>query len=124
MVLGMRIHLLFAVLLLLFVTGVRSEEVLLINSYNPGMAWTDDVTNGVRLRLAIDRPSANLTVEYMDTKKLYPSEARLEELKELYAERYRNKHFDVIISSDDDAFRFLLKNRDELFPGTPSSSVA
>ncbi|HOK57422.1 MAG TPA: pentapeptide repeat-containing protein, partial [Methanothrix sp.] len=117
----MRVHLLFAVLLILLTTAgaAPASEVLLLNSYNPGMAWTDDVTNGVRLRLAIDAPDANLTVEYMDSKKVQLNESRMEFLKRLYAERYGDRQFDVIISSDDDAFRFLLKNRDELFPGVP-----
>jgi len=117
----MRLHLLFAVLLILLITagGAPAKEVLLLNSYNPGMSWTDDVIGGVRLRLAIDAPNANLTVEYMDTKKVLLNESRMEFLKRLYSERYGERKFDVIISSDDDAFRFLLTNRDELFPGVP-----
>ena len=34
-------------------------------------------------------------------------------------DKYRGKKFDAIISSDDDAFQFLRKTRDELFPGVP-----
>ncbi|MCQ8903867.1 MAG: hypothetical protein NQU42_07240, partial [Methanothrix sp.] len=117
----MRVNLLFAVLLILITTAgnAPAKEVLLLASYNPGMSWTDDVISGVRLRLAIDAPDANLTVEYMDTKKVLLNESRMEYLKRLYSERYGEREFDVIISSDDDAFRFLLKNRDEIFPGVP-----
>ena len=55
----------------------------------------------------------------MDTKKQAPTKTRLEELKEIYKVRYSDRHFDVIICSDDDAFQFLLDNRDELFSSTP-----
>ena len=40
-------------------------------------------------------------------------------LREMYKEKYRATRFDVIISSDDDAFQFLLRYRNELFPGVP-----
>jgi hypothetical protein len=37
----------------------------------------------------------------------------------LYLKKYTGRHFDLIIASNTDAFNFLLKNRDEIFPGTP-----
>jgi ABC-type uncharacterized transport system substrate-binding protein len=55
----------------------------------------------------------------MDTKRQEPTEARLNELKNLYKNKYKDRHYDVIICSDDDAFQFLLNNRDELFSSTP-----
>ncbi len=69
--------------------------------------------------LSIYYPAAKFSFEYMDTKKQAPTKMRLEELKELYKIRYSDRHFDVIICSDDDAFQFLLNNRDELFSSTP-----
>ena len=47
----------------------------------------------------------------MDTKKQAPTKTRLAELLELYQNKYKNRHFDVIICSDDDAFQFLLKQQ-------------
>ncbi|HNX09574.1 MAG TPA: hypothetical protein PKL29_05625, partial [Methanothrix sp.] len=55
----------------------------------------------------------------MDTKKQPPTEMRLDELKESFRARYKDHRFDVIICSDDDAFDFLLKYRDELFGKVP-----
>jgi uncharacterized protein YjbI with pentapeptide repeats len=69
--------------------------------------------------LSIYYPAAKFSFEYMDTKKQAPTKMRLEELKNLYKVRYNDRHFDVIICSDDDAFQFLLNNRDRLFSSTP-----
>jgi len=37
----------------------------------------------------------------------------------LYKYKYGNQTFDLIISSDDNAFNFLREYREDLFPGTP-----
>ena len=96
-----------------------SKQILILASYNPGLRWTDSVGNEIENQLSIYYPHAELSFEYMDTKKQAPTEARLNELKKLYKSRYEDRHFDVIICSDDDAFQFLLNNRDELFSSTP-----
>ncbi|VVB71759.1 Pentapeptide repeats (8 copies) [uncultured archaeon] len=90
-----------------------------MNSYNPGLSWTDSITSAIRLRLAIFMPSAQLTVEYMNTKKHLPDASRLAYLRSVYHQKYSGQHFDLVISTDDDAFDFLLNNRDDLFLGTP-----
>lgn len=102
------------------VTADGSEKkILLLNSYNPGLSWTDDITSAIQHRLSITMPSAKLSVEYMDTKKHPPDEERLAYLRSIYLQKYKDQDFDLIMSSDDDAFSFLLQNRDDLFPGSP-----
>ena len=61
-------------------------------------------------------PTAAINVEFMDTKRIDPNASRLAYLKTLYVKKYKDKHFDVIISTDTDAFNFLLNNSDEIFP--------
>ncbi|MBU1130457.1 PAS domain S-box protein, partial [Patescibacteria group bacterium] len=46
-------------------------------------------------------------------------EKYLHELFQLYLHKFRNRKFDVIISSDDHAFNFLLSHYAELFADTP-----
>jgi len=94
------------------------KNVLVLNSYHQGYKWTDDITRGIRSTLAEAYPGANVYIEFMDTKRHF-SDWYLEKLFEIYEFRYRNVSLDVIISSDDNAFNFLLQNRDELFPGVP-----
>jgi len=104
---------------IIFASSVGASEILLLNSYHPGMAWTDSITNEVRKDLLIWMPSASLTVEYMDSDRQDPNSARFAELRDLYRDEYGNESFDLILASDDDAFQFLLEYRDEIFPGVP-----
>lgn len=95
-----------------------TRKVLLLNSYHKGLDWTDKITHGVESTLKKAEPPVDIRVEYMDTRHANaPEYYRL--LYESYRHKYANSRFDVILSSDDDAFNFLLKNRDDLFPGTP-----
>ena len=94
------------------------RNVLLLNSYHKGLDWTDRITAGVESILKGKISPGNLRVEYMDTKHANaPEHYRM--LYGLYKSKFANSRFDVIVSSDDDAFNFLLKHRDALFPGTP-----
>jgi signal transduction histidine kinase len=56
--------------------------------------------------------------EYLDPDPLTPGEGGAA-LTEYMRTKYRDRHIDVVITIADDAFRFALKYRDELFPGTP-----
>lgn len=93
------------------------KHVLLLNSYSKGYAWTDNVVRGVENQFK-DHNDLVLKIEYMDTK-VSNSEYYYLLLKELFATRYSGKKLDLIISSDDDALKFLRKYRDDLFPGVP-----
>ena len=95
------------------------KQILVLASYNPGMKWEDSIDSAIRLHFAINNPSAVISIEYMDTKRIDPNQTRLDALKSLYIKKYTGRHFDLIIVSNTDAFNFLLKNRDEIFPGTP-----
>ncbi len=97
----------------------ESKQILILASYNPGLKWTDSIGSEIENQISIYYPNADFSFEYMDTKKQAPTKARLAELKDLYRNKYKDLHFAVIICSDDDAFQFLLDNRDELFPGCP-----
>jgi PAS domain S-box-containing protein len=54
----------------------------------------------------------------MDEKR-YQDPAYESMLADLYRYKYANRSFDVIIVSDDNAFTFIKKYREALFPGTP-----
>ena len=56
----------------------------------------------------------------MDTKRIFTSQY-LKQLKKLYKIKYKDTKFDLILSSDNNALDFLLKNRDELFGDVPTS---
>jgi signal transduction histidine kinase/ActR/RegA family two-component response regulator len=96
-----------------------STTVLLIHSYNDGMRWADNVTNGITNELHHRRGAfCHLRIEYMDGKNI-TSDSYLQAFRELLAIKYKNVKIDVVVCSDDLAFRFVLDHRAELFPGVP-----
>jgi GAF domain-containing protein/ABC-type uncharacterized transport system substrate-binding protein len=92
------------------------QQVLVLHSYHQGYKWTDDITAGIESVLGEE--NVDLRIEYMDTKRIF-DENYLQELYQIYQYKFSDSRFDVIISSDDNAFNFLLQHRDQLFPGTP-----
>jgi PAS domain S-box-containing protein len=90
-------------------------DILFLNSYHPGLYWSDQVLEGVRENLG---PHEQIAVEYLDSKRYEGSQG-----DSLFAAEFRFKYAShpprLIVSSDDYALRFLLGWRDRLFPGVP-----
>ena len=106
-----------------WLTGVcfafeQSKSVLYINSYHHGYPWSDTIFEGIKDGLAQSSFRIELQVEYMDAKKYNVQPVNVS-LYHLHGKKFENEQFDVIIVSDDDAFRYALKYRPELFPGVP-----
>ena len=97
---------------------VVKKNVLILNSYHHGYKWTDDETQGAIAGLYPVRNEIKVVIEYMGTKWAY-AEPYFEQLRGAYKYKFRKIRFDLIIATDDDAFNFLKRNRDELFPNTP-----
>ena len=58
-----------------------------------------------------------MVIEYLDSKRHF-NQPYLQAFADLLAQKYRQEHFDIIISTDDNALDFMLRYRDELFPAT------
>lgn len=99
-------------------TLAQPQKVLLLHSYHHGNKWTDDETKGVIEVLGENRPGFQLDIEYMDTKKL-SDPSYFSQLADIYARKYGQIRFDVLVAADDNAFFFLRDYRDRLFPGVP-----
>ena len=95
-----------------------SPNLLILNSYHPGYAWTDAELAGLRARLAEEYPDLPPSIEYLDTKR-FPSEDRLNLVKDYLAAKYRDRKFDLVIVLDNSALSMALNYREELFPGVP-----
>ncbi len=93
-------------------------EILLLNAYHDGYIWSNDLKKGVMDTLDAKFSNYSLRIEHMDTKNIN-TEAYYEELYRLYSMKYEKDTFDVILSADDNALRFLMKYRDRLFGNTP-----
>jgi signal transduction histidine kinase len=94
------------------------KNVLILNSYHQGYKWTDDETQGAIAGLDPARNNYKVVIEYMGTKWAY-AEPYFEQLRSTYKYKFHGIRFDLIIATDDDAFNFLKRNRDDLFPNTP-----
>jgi PAS domain S-box-containing protein len=95
-----------------------TKHVLLLNSYHQGMTWVDQVTSAVIEELDPENNNIVFHVENMDTKR-NPSVQYLHSLYNLYKLKFSNVEFDLILASDNNAFDFLVKYRNEMFSGTP-----
>ena len=73
---------------------------------------------GMESVLKADKQNMDLYIEYMDTKRI-SDELYFQKLYDLYKYKYDRRKLDVILSSDDDAYNFLLKYQDDLFPDVP-----
>ena len=98
------------------ITTTERKRVFVLNSYHPGYFWSDNVMKGVQS--VIDpEGDTDLVIEYLDTKRHF-SKGYLEEFAGLMKKKYQDEHFDILISTDDNALDFMLRYRDELFPGS------
>lgn len=112
-----------SILLSLFPTNIVAKEVikknvLLINSYHYGFEWSDEITKEIMETFHTRYPSSILSIEYMDSKRIY-SKAYLAELCKIYNFKYSNQKIDVIIATDNAALEFLNTHGEMLFPNTP-----
>jgi signal transduction histidine kinase len=99
-------------------TAHHEYRVLLLNSYNHVFAWTAGITRGVERGLEGLKHPVRLHVEYMDTKNAYGPDY-LDLLARQYRLKYGKTRFDAVIASDDNAARFALDHRADLFGGAP-----
>lgn len=104
--------------------GTSSHEpttptVLLLNSYHPQYAWTEKLTKGVQDALESSIPTENLHVEYMDSRNFIDDPHYAKHLKSLIQYKYKKIHPDLIITSDDHAFHFMLEHGETMFPNVP-----
>jgi PAS domain S-box-containing protein len=109
--------LLFWFLFSLPLFALEPKEVLLVHSYEKSYKWTSDISKAIESKFDKHK-NINLTTIYMDTKRV-ASPRYFQKLFELYQEQFKERQFDLIIASDNDALEFLNAHIDELFPNTP-----
>jgi ABC-type uncharacterized transport system substrate-binding protein len=93
------------------------RRVLLVSSYHPGFPTFFQQIDGLKSELA--PAGVALDVEFMDSKRFYTPESR-KLFHDTLAYKLANlPRYDVVVTSDDNALRFALDHRAELFPDTP-----
>lgn len=108
----------FSVLLPTVSEARSSHNVIILNSYNRGFAWTDEQTEGILHVVRNQKPEAAVYIEYLDWKNS-PYSDNLVHIAELFRIKYLNKRVDLVITTDDVALEFAVKHRPELFSNAP-----
>jgi len=94
------------------------KAVLVLHSYHQGLEWTDSISRGIVSTLGKNAHPVTVQFEYMDTKRI-ADDQHLENLAKLLQHKYSKHRFDVLITSDNSAFDFLLRHQQDIFPRTP-----
>ncbi len=110
----------FATISLFAKVDTTQKHILVLHSYNKSMSWITNIDKAIVNTLKPNKKNYILHIEYMDTKRIFTSKY-LEQLKQLYKNKYKDIKLDLILSSDNNAFDFLRKNRDEIFGNIPTS---
>ena len=92
------------------------RNILLINSYHQGNAWTDSLTQGIIKELK-QFQNYNLNIESLNSKQFGKSKFEIE--KKYIQDKYSGTVFDGVLITDNDALDFAIKYQDDLFPGVP-----
>jgi PAS domain S-box-containing protein len=98
--------------------GSTLQEILILNSYHHGYAWSDDEQAGIIDVFRAKDKNWLPVIEYLDLKRL-PDGRHLVELKQLFRRKYQNNKFSVVIAMDNPALEFAIDNKAELFGNAP-----
>ena len=96
----------------------RSQNILVLHSYHPGLSWTDTLNDGIQEAFRAENPKALLWVEYLDTKRNTDT-SYLSLQAALLRHKLAQSVFDLIITTDNDALNFVVKYRETIFRNAP-----
>jgi PAS domain S-box-containing protein len=113
----------FALVSLFVGAQVQAQEsnrpaptVWMVVSYHPGMPWSDAQVAGVRDQLAQHEPRTELRLDFLDTKRIAPSETYYQQMEAVALSKYKATPPHLILAADDDALDFALRMRHKHFP--------
>jgi|SRR5688572_6854376 len=104
--------------------AARSQTVLTIHWGPEDFPGTAPVDAAIREALQAPGESAvHYYAEYLETEE-FPSETALLAFRDYVREKFAGRRLDVVIANSTPALRFVLRFRDELYPGVPVVFVA
>lgn len=96
-------------------SNASGYNVLYLNSYNLGYAWSDSIGRGIEK--ALDVKNVKLFIECLDAKRF--GQEKFDLFASYLSEKYSNTPVNAIITSDNDALDFIIQYGDKLFPEIP-----
>src|SRR5262245_13921514 len=98
----------------------EQPSVLILLSGQPGSPGATAIASGIRDVLQKDWSfRVSIDMEQVDVANLTSPGEEDRRLRTMFGSKYANRRFDVIVAALPDAFRFVLRTRDELWPETP-----
>lgn len=95
----------------------KEKSVLLVNSYHKGFLWSDNIVKGVEDVINKDG-NIDLHIEYLDSKRQFDDKYN-QLIYNLIEYKFNNRKYDVIITTDNNAFNFINNYKESLFKETP-----
>lgn len=81
-------------------------RVLYLDSYHAELPWSRDLLEGFNSTVAGQGRAIRLRVEHLDSKRQWNPDYQAR-LRDLYAQKFADDRFDVIIAADNNAFTFI-----------------
>src|SRR5262245_44240319 len=98
----------------------EQPSVLILLSGQPGSPGATAIASGIRDVLQKDWSfRISIDVEHVDVADVASPEEEERRLRTIFGSNHAKQRFDMIVAALPDAFRFVLRTRDELWPGTP-----
>jgi signal transduction histidine kinase len=98
----------------------EQPSILILLSGQPGSPGATAIASGIRDVLRKDWSfRISIDLEHVDVADAASPEEEERRLRTIFGSNYANQRFDMIVAALPDAFRFVLRTRDELWPGTP-----
>src|SRR5262245_3072550 len=98
----------------------EQPSVLILLSGQPGSRGAAAMASGIRDVLQKDWSfRVSIALEHVDVANVASPEEEERRLRTMFRSKYANDRFDMIVAALPDAFRFVLRTRDELWPRTP-----
>ncbi len=109
-----------AMLLLLLLSWSSTSEanILLLSSHHQGLPWRDELIQTFREELGRTGIS-EIEIEYMNTQSVNTDLPATQALRNKYSNKFANRPIDVVLTTDDNAFIFAQRFRDEIFHSAP-----
>lgn len=99
--------------------SVKRKQILLLNSYHQNFTWNEAVFRGLTDVLRPRETGIILHVENMDTKRVEFNEFYIRQLYDVFAHKYKGVELDLVMVTDNNAFEFMRRHHEALFPDTP-----
>lgn len=100
------------------ITYTDQKNILILHSYSSDNPWTRAIMEGLDQQLSDSGFLINSFTEFMDTKR-FTDKPYMHAITQLLALKYSYQDLDLVIVSDDNAFNFIQRQRDQLFTTVP-----